>query len=114
MHYILLVSSLAFLTGCGLSEEKFEDKYAEAYCEWLEGCAKLSDKYGAMEVCLKAEKIVADENLTPDECKYDDAMAKECINEIKENDDCDMEDSIPDECLEISDCTYSLNDTGEE
>ena len=100
------------LVGCGLNEEKFEEKYADAYCEWLEGCAKLNDKYGTMESCITAEKINADETLTPDECKFDGDNAKECLQEIKNNDDCDMDDSIPDECLLIADCR--LLDTGVE
>ena len=101
---------LIFSVGCGLNEDKFEEKYATAYCEWLEGCAKLSDKYGTMDSCLTAEKIIADETLTPDACKFDVDNAKECLREIKDNDDCDMDDSVPDECLMIADC--SLLDTG--
>ena len=110
-HVVGTMCALIFI-GCGLNEEKFEDQYAEDYCTWLEGCAKLSDKYGAMDTCLKAEKIFADETLTPDPCKFDEDNAKECLQEIKNNDDCDMDDSVPDECLEIADC--SLVDTGSE
>ena len=55
-HVVGTMCALLFI-GCGLNEEKFEEQYAEAYCTWLEGCAKLSDKYGAMDTCIKAEKI---------------------------------------------------------
>ena len=103
--------SLAFL-GCGMNEDKFEEKYAEAYCEWLDGCAKLSDRYGELETCVKAEKIFADETLTPDECKFNKNSAKACLKAIKDNDSCVVEGSVPDECLEVADC--SLVDTGAE
>ena len=99
-----------FFVGCGLDEDKFEEKYAAAYCDWLESCAKLNDKYGTMESCITAEKITADETLTPDACKFDEDNAKACLQEIKNNDSCDMDDSVPDECLLIADC--SLLDTG--
>ena len=76
-----------------------------------DGCAKLSDMHGTMDVCLKAEKIYADETLTPDECEFDKDIAKECLDEIETNDDCDLDDSVPDECLTISSC--KATDTGE-
>jgi len=111
MQQGLWTASLALIVGCGMNEDKFEEKYAEAYCGWLEDCAKLSDMHGTMDVCLKAEKIYADETLTPDECEYDKKVAKECIKEIQDNDDCDIDDSVPDECATVSTCTSA--DTGE-
>ena len=99
------------VTACGLNEEKFEDQYAEAFCGWLEDCAKLSAQHGTMESCITAEKIFADETLTPDECEFNKDEAKECLEEIAENDDCVIEDAIPRECLAVSTCTGQ--DTGQ-
>ena len=107
-RYTLLVMLLA---ACGLNEDKFEEQYAEAYCGWLDGCAKLNGQHGTMDDCIASEKIFADETLTPDSCEFDKEKAKECIAEIEENEDCVIEDSVPNECLEVSLCT--AQDTGE-
>ena len=37
---------LGYLWGRLGREDKFEEKYADAYCDWLEGCAKLSGMHG--------------------------------------------------------------------
>jgi hypothetical protein len=105
-----LFFSIAAFTGCGMTEEKFEEKYADAYCEWMDGCAKVSEQHGTIEDCLKFQKIFADDTLTPDGCTFNPEEAKECLQEIQDNDDCVTEDSIPDECLEVSTCTDT--DTG--
>ena len=99
------------LSACGLNEEKFEDQYAEAICGWLDGCAKLNGLHGTMDDCITAEKIFADETLTPDSCEFDKEKAQDCLNEIAENEDCIIEESVPDECLEASTC--NAQDTGE-
>jgi len=106
----LLISFMA-MTGCGLSEEKFEEKYADAYCDWLDGCAKISEQHGTIDDCLDFQKIFADETLTPDGCSFDAKQAKACLKEIEDNEECVTEDSIPDECREVSSC--SDTDTGE-
>ena len=111
MQHRFLAASFTLIVGCGMKEEKFEEKYAEAYCEWLDGCAILSEKHGTMDVCVKAQNIFADESLTPDDCEYDKKQAKECIKAIEDNEDCEIEGSIPDVCLEVSSC--SVSDTGE-
>ncbi len=108
--YQLFFLAILF-TGCELDEDKFEEQYADAFCEWLDGCAKISSQHGTMDTCITTQKIFADEILTPDECEFDQAQAKECLKEIAENDDCSIEDSIPNECLEASTCTSQ--DTGE-
>ena len=109
MYGFFLVIGL--FTACGLNEEKFEDQYAEAFCGWLDGCAKLNSLHGTMNACIAAEKIFADETLTPDECEFDKDEAKECLAEIEENDDCTIEDGLPNDCLNVSNCT--AQDTGE-
>jgi len=111
MPQFISLLTLFALTGCGLDEEKFEEQYAEAYCEWLDGCSKISERHGTMEDCLQFQKIYADENLSPDGCPFDKNEAKACLEEIQENEDCVIEDSIPNECLDVSSCEAS--DTGE-
>jgi hypothetical protein len=110
MRYSLFLLSAFVLGGCAMTEEKFEEKYAEAYCDWLDGCSKVSDRHGTMEDCLTAQKIEADEMLTPDGCTFEPKQAKACIKEIKNNDECVTEESVPDECLSVSNCTQT--DTG--
>jgi len=105
-----LICMFMMLSACGLNEDKFEDQYAEAMCGWLDECAKLNGLHGTMDDCIAAEKIFADETLTPDRCEFDKDKAKECLEEISENEECVIEESVPDECLEASTC--SSRDTG--
>ncbi len=111
MRHILIFLAPFALIACGMTEEKFEEQYAEAYCDWLEGCSKISEKHGTYDDCLTFQKIYADETLAPDQCEFDPKQAKSCLEEIKENDECVIEESIPDECLTVSSCTGT--DTGE-
>jgi hypothetical protein len=104
---------LIFVTlslGCGISEEKFIEKYAEAYCEWLDGCGKLSEQFGTMETCVTNREIFADENLSPEVCNYDKVSAKQCIKDIEDNESCDVTSPLPESCENIAGCN---GDTGQ-
>ncbi|MGB0639426.1 MAG: hypothetical protein ACPGTU_08840 [Myxococcota bacterium] len=111
MNRISPLMILAILTmGCGISEEKFNEKYAEAYCEWLENCGKLSEQFGTPETCITNREIFADEVLSPEECTYDKVSAKDCIKDIEDNESCDVTSPLPDSCQDIASCD---GDTGQ-
>jgi hypothetical protein len=104
------VSLFALLfTGCSISEEDFVDAYGEAYCEWVEGCGKLPEQYGTLQNCLTNRTVYAQATLTPPDCGFSAKKAKTCLDEIGDNESCDINQALPSACTEISDC---FGDTG--
>ena len=96
MRNLLLMSSLLALGACGMSEDKFADKFAEAYCDQISECGVDIDcpEAGGTEV--------------PDTCEYDKGNAKDCINGEWGCDDNDFP-TIPDACANVYDCGAATN-----
>jgi len=96
-------------TGCTISEGDFVDAYGEAYCGWVEGCGKLAEQYGTLDNCITNRTVYAQATLTPPDCGFSPKKAQSCLDEIKDNESCDINDALPSACTEISDC---YGDTG--
>ena len=111
----LVVAALAVsLAGCGLSEEKFLTKYAKLYCRNLEECGKLETQYGTHDECIKAQEIVADEELIPDGCSIIPDVARDCLKELrKSKGECGINANPAPTCEKVAGCTCGVRDTGE-
>jgi hypothetical protein len=96
-------------TGCRIVWEDFVDSYGEAYCGWVEGCGKLAEQFGTLENCLTNRTVYARSTLVPPDCGFNAKNAKTCLDEIENNESCDINDALPAACTEISDC---FGDTG--
>ncbi len=105
---IAIVLALAAI-GCKMKEEKFVDEYASAYCDWVDGCGKLAEQFGTMDDCLTNRTVFAEAELTPEGCDFSPKAAKRCIDGINENESCDINTAMPEECTEVSSC---FGDTG--
>ena len=70
MKKIAVFAALSLLTGCGLSQSKFEDEFADKACEFAttceQDCASGGEDSGGEEP----------------ECTFDKAKAKECLDAI--------------------------------
>ena len=106
----LIVIALPILAGCGIKEEAFIDRYAELFCAHVDECGKLNEQFGTIETCEKDRRILADEDLTATGCTYNPKAAKECLKDLKNNEDCDIADWQPESCDRVSNCSGS--DTG--
>lgn len=116
----LSVIALAFLVGCGYSEEKFTDDYLDATCTSLETCesdivafytaagldeATAQTTYDTVYAICSAEET--EDTATTEEsestCEFDSAKAKECIDAL-EAADCGIwtgEATFPAVCSEV-------------
>jgi hypothetical protein len=111
MLHLRFVIAIGLLSaGCGLSEEKFVDKYAQAYCEHVEDCGKMSSLHDTFEKCVKKMRIFADEELAPKGCRYNPKAAKTCLQDTKANEDCSPSGLEPESCSRVASCG---EDTGQ-
>jgi len=104
-----------FITGCsGMDRSTFIDEYAEAYCEWREGCSQLKDRHSTKEQCLDDASADASSTYAPDddECSFDETKAEECVEAFE---DLGCGDVAAAEkisaCQKVSDCFGQNNDT---
>ena len=110
MKRIGIIAFAALVTsGCKMKEEKFVEKYLTAYCEWVDNCGKLSEQFGTMDDCLTNRTVFAEAELTPSGCDYSPKAARECIDDILDNESCDINSAMPESCTEVSSC---FGDTG--
>ena len=106
----LLIAAATTMSGCKMSEGAFVDKYADAYCSWVEGCGKLAEQFGTLDDCVTNRTVFAEAELTPAGCGYSPKAAQDCIDEIGDNESCDINSAMPQSCTEVSDC---FGDTGQ-
>lgn len=81
-----LVALLPLLVACGVSEDKFKDKFAEKSCEVLLECAPgggtdsgFGSFFGSQEDC---ESLYSFAYAFMGECDYDKKAAKECLKAL--------------------------------
>jgi len=92
----------------------FLDEYAEAYCEWRDGCGQLQDRHSTKEQCLDDASEEASSTYAPDDegCSFDESKAEECVAAFE---DLDCGDVAAAEkiaaCQKISDCFGQADDT---
>ena len=59
MMRLLAIVLAAGIAGCGISEEKFIQRFAKLYCNNLEECAKIETYFGTYDNCVKDMKVFA-------------------------------------------------------
>ena len=95
-----------FVVGCGgLERSAFIDDYAEAYCEWKDGCGKLGE-YGTKGECLDERETYARYQLAPDDkgCSFDEGKAEKCLDAFDDLGCGPSEGDAISACQEVSDC----------
>ena len=107
--WLLLLT--VFLSGCSMDRADFIAEYAVAYCDWLEGCAKIKTIHGTYDACIKQKEIDVTETFVPveDDCSFDEDKASECV-EAFEDIGCEPAQADIAACREISDCYQSVAD----
>ncbi len=110
-RFNLFALTLTLVAGCGYTEDKFADDYADAYCERMVSC--------------EAEIVAAYEGMGLDaetsQSTYDDAYTLSCETEVDDDgegegdDNCEFNADKADECVtgveELS-CDFWSTGTG--
>jgi hypothetical protein len=97
--------------GCGMDREDFITEYATAYCDWLDGCAKIKTNFGTYDACITQKEIDASEYFAPsgNDCSFEEDKALECI-ETFEDIACEQAEADIAVCREVSDCYQKTAD----
>ena len=103
-RFSLIIAVATTAVACKMSEDAFVEDYADAYCGWVEGCGKLAEQFGTLDDCLTNRTVFAEAELTRSGCEYDAKAAQECIDEISDNESCDINSARPQSCEEVSSC----------
>lgn len=69
MRNLMVISSLFFVAACGLSQEKFEEQFAEKFCEEWAACNTTTE-------CPTGTGT----GTGTTECDFDKAAAKDCLD----------------------------------
>ncbi len=78
----------SFLVGCGVSEDKYPERFGEAACTAYEECGVVDAFGGTVEECMEWVVPVTAEWIGSDACEYDPKAARQCL---KYNEDIDCE-----------------------
>jgi hypothetical protein len=101
MYFLVL-----FTLGCDkMDRGAFIGDYADAYCDWEEGCGKIAN-YGTFSACVEERENDARYTLAPgdDGCSFDEGKAQSCVDAFSDL-ECKPEAAAEIEaCLEVSDC----------
>ena len=84
MNRSLIIAGALFLTGCGLSEEKFATQYAEAICAWYDECGYIAYAGGDVDTCISLQEAAILAVVQSDTCEYDAGAAKDCVKEAED------------------------------
>lgn len=111
-----LVPVLLLLGACGVSEEKFQEQYAEKACTLTMECS--ADESGgfffdSQEECESFFALAL--SLGTDGCDYDKKAAKDCLNALDEATCDNAGDELESTCAEVytgDECGMSGGDTG--
>ena len=118
MRFIIMALP-AFLIGCGVSEDQFEDEYLQATCDKLFECTDSADIEAAGDFwffgadsaecydILTSGDTVADTGSSEEEaeCSYDKSAASECLADYEAL-SCDdyAAASFPESCNNVYTC----------
>ena len=114
MHRFLSFFLLLF-AGCAIEQSDFVEEFAIQKCANIDACGKTSETHGTVDDCEQFYKIVADEEMVGDGCKYSSDMAKACLDELSDTEgECPVVDSLAPSCAKVGDCPDggSGSDTG--
>ena len=67
------------IVGCGYSEEVFQERYAQAACDWWVDC--WPETYADVEGC---ESEFANRPQWKAECTYDGIVAQYCVRDLED------------------------------
>ncbi len=96
---------LLWTTACGISQEKFVEKFAAQKCDNIEECGKMSELHGTYDECIREYEIIADEEMIGENCSIISDKARECLKELrKTNGECPVTDAQSPACAEVGDC----------
>lgn len=95
---------LLVLAACGMSEDKFQDRFSELSCEALFECTDDAVleflPFDSVDSCMKYMGLAW--SSIPDDCDYDPAAAKRCIKEVQDL-SCDGDNDTPSACEDVYD-----------
>ena len=80
------------LAGCGISEDRFATRSAEARCEFYADCGTLESYGDTLDACKAQVEALTKDSLNAEDCDYDAQAARQCLQDIKEA-SCDAEDN---------------------
>jgi hypothetical protein len=100
---------IAALLACSnVNESNYPDRYAEAYCGYLEECegSAFNDAFSDLDDCVDdfLDDVDTDEL---EDCDFDADKAKSCLESVKAaKDECDPDELDDDDCAEVfTDCS---------
>jgi hypothetical protein len=96
---IHLALVLAVVAGCGMSEKKFETRYAEESCRLME-CEESAISFGSTQECV--DFISGFMGAASSICDYSPSDGKKCIAALEEM-DCGGDASLPSSCVDAYD-----------
>ena len=110
--FIYLASALT--VGCGIDRSDFINEYAEAFCDWKDGCGRMGEQYGTRNECIdQAEDAAFSYAPNDDGCSFNADNAQKCIDGFESLECLDSVETI-NACKKISDCYNTTTDDGSE
>jgi hypothetical protein len=79
-HILSLMFAGTLLAGCGLSEEDFQSQYFDSACSLTIECLGKNKLFTSVDQCVDYMNAAA--VLIPENCVYDAASAKDCLDWI--------------------------------
>ncbi|MCO4747294.1 MAG: hypothetical protein KC912_21020 [Proteobacteria bacterium] len=109
----LPILTALLLTACGLSEEKYESKFAESYCEYALECFESPvlefNGWTDMDTCVPDFGGRFADSSTG--CIYDPKAAKDCLKALKKH-PCSEAPDMPATCDLAFVCGDGTDDSG--
>ena len=105
MRISLIAVGILGLAACGISEDKYPEKAAEALCKYSEECyaAEFESYYGSIKECTATFSTYLSTGDYYADCEYSASNAKKCINAFSKR-DCGEDYSEEPACDDIYDC----------
>lgn len=110
---ILIAVSTLGLSACGIDAEKYNTKYAEAYCDWALECLDApvlsSNGWTDLDTCVPdfGGRFAASKA----SCQFDSTAAKQCLKAMKKY-DCAGAPDVPELCDVAYICEGATDDSG--
>ena len=110
---VATVLAMALVAGCGISEEKYQQRYAESYCEWALQCldAPVLEFYGWEDLETCVPDFGGRQGVITEACIYDPKAARTCLKDMK-NYGCESAPDVPESCELAYLCGDGTEDSG--
>jgi len=83
MNRTMFAAGALLLAGCGMNEDKFATKYAEAVCSYYDQCGTIEYAGGTYDACVPLQENAQLDYILSDACTYDPGAAADCVDEIR-------------------------------